>query len=82
MVLRHLIEHLVEADANEVNKHQFYDRPEPRLRGADGHSDEGSLGDRGVEHSLVAELAGQAPGCPEYPAEVGHILAEDHHRVV
>src|SRR5450755_4303130 len=82
MVLGHLVEDLVEANANEVDEHQLHNRPEPRLGRADRHAYECRLRDRRIEDSLVTESPGEPPGCSEDAAEVRDILAEDDDGVV
>ena len=63
-----VVQHLVHADADEVDEHQLADGSRPGGGGADGGADEGCFGQRRVQHALVAELLNQADGGAERPA--------------
>ena len=49
----------------------------PRMRQPDGGADDARLGQRGVQHPLLAEVLLQAVGDPEDAAELADVLA--HH---
>ena len=58
--LRHLVDDLVAADAEEIDEHQLRDRPQPSHRRTRGGTDEGALADRRIEDPTAAKL-GQQP---------------------
>ena len=70
----------VHADAEEVDEHQFDDRPHAGHRGADAGTDEGRLRDRGVADAPLPKLCEQARGRTEDAAIGGDILAHDEDR--
>ena len=83
-----LVEDLVEADAHEVDEHQFGDRPQPGGRGTDGRADERDLGDSGVSSTPVRPNCGirplvtpsappQASCSPVAAGAAGDVLAHD-----
>jgi hypothetical protein len=63
--LRHLVEDLVHADADEVGEHQFGDRAQAGERGAAGGADDRGLGDWRVDHAQLAEARQQPLGHAE-----------------
>ena len=81
-----LIHDLVQADAEEIDEHDFRHRPQPGHRGPCGRADEPALADGRVQHAFGAEppqqplghAEGAAPGillarCAGPP---GHVLAQ------
>ena len=67
-----VVEQLVHADADEIDEHQLGDGAHTGGSGADGGAHEGSFGERGVQHALVAELLNQAAGGAERAAPGVH----------
>ena len=57
--LRGVVDQLVGRDPDEVHDHDLGDRQHAVDGGADGRTDDGGLGDRGVEHPVVAVLRRQ-----------------------
>ena len=57
-------------------------RPEPAHREPDRGADDAGLGERGVEHALLAELGLQPLGDAEDAAERADVLAHQQHAVV
>ena len=76
-VLGHQVVDRIEADAEEVDEHQFHQGAHSVLRGPDGGTDEGSLGDRCVADALSPELVQQPAGVAIDAAEGGDVLAHD-----
>jgi len=66
--LGRVVQHLVHADADEVDEHQFGDGPHPGGSGADRCANESRLGQWRVQHPLVPELLDEADGGPERAA--------------
>ena len=88
--LRGLVEDLIEAHTEEIREHELGHRTHAGERRAIGGADDRGLGDRGVDHAVLAELRQQAFGDPEHPARrvalaggaaraARDILAEDDH---
>ena len=59
-----LVEQGIEATPQEPAEHQFGDGTQPGSRGPHRGSDEGSLGNGGVQNPLPAELVHQSLGYP------------------
>ena len=72
----------VERAGEEVRELDLDNRPLAHPGGADRRADEPLLGDRRVDHPVVAELLLQARGHPERAAEVTDVLAQQEHAVV
>ncbi len=72
----------VEGARDEVGELQLDDGPLAHPGGADGGADEALLGDRRVEHPLLAELLDQACRHPERAAEGADVLAEQEDALV
>ncbi len=68
--------------ADEVGELELDDRPLAHPGRADGGADEALLGDRRVDHALVAELLEEALRDAERPAEVADVLAEQEDALV
>src|SRR6266567_2627479 len=87
--LRGLIEDLIEADSEKVNEHQLCHGPQSRNSGSGRHSDDGALGDRGVNDALAAKLTHEASGdthdstisvIDSGPTSAsGNVLPDNHH---
>ena len=73
---------LIESRIDVVGELNFRDRPQAVDGHADGGGDDAALGDRRVEHAMLAVLALQAFGGAEHAAEIADILAHEHHRGV
>ena len=80
--LRHLADDLVEGRVDEAVELDLADRPVAAHRHPDRGADDAGLGQRGVDHPVLAEVLLQALGDPEDPAELADVLAgEDDLRV-
>ena len=55
----------------------LHDRPVAAQREADGRADDAGLGERGVDHPVLAEVLLQPVGDPEDAAELADVLAHD-----
>jgi len=77
--LRQLRDDLVEAGEHEPVELDLADRPEAADRQPHRRPDDARLGERGVEHALLAEILLQPVGHPEHPAEPPDVLAHDQH---
>ena len=73
---------LVERREDEAVELDLDDGPVAAHREADRRADDAGLGERGVEHALVAELGLQALGHAEHAAERADVLAHEQHLVV
>ena len=76
---RELADDLVVGRIDVVGELDLGDRPQAVDAHADRRADDAALGDRRVEHAVLAVLALQAVGDAEHAAEVAHVLAEHHH---
>ena len=74
-----LADDLVEGGIGEVGKLHLGDRAQAIDRGAHGGAGDHRLGERRVEHPLVAVLGPQAVGRAEDAALLADVLAQDHH---
>ena len=70
-----VVDHLVEREQAEVDRHHLDDRPHPAEGGADPRADEGRLGERGVPHALGAELVEQPEADGERASVAPDVLA-------
>ena len=77
---RQLAHDLIEARIDVVGELNFRDRPQAVHAHADGGGDDAALGDRRIEHAMLAVLALQAFGGAEHAAEIADVLAHQHHR--
>ena len=73
---------LVERGEDEPVELDLAHRPEPAHREADRGADDAGLGQRRVEHALLAELGLQPLGDAEHPAELADVFAHEQHAVV
>ena len=73
---------LVERARDEVGELELDDRPLAHPGGPDRGADEALLGDRRVDHALVAELLQEALRDAERAAEVADVLAEQEDALV
>ena len=67
---------------DEVRELDLGDRPQPVDRGTDRRPDDHRLGERRVDHAVVAELRPQAVGREEDASLLADVLAQDHDRLV
>ncbi len=77
--LRELGDDLVEGRENKPVELDFAHRPVAPEREPDRGTDDAGLGERGVEHSVLAEVLLQAVRDPEDAAELADVLAHDEH---
>ncbi len=75
--LRHLGDDLVVRRVDEAVELDLADRPVAADRQADRGADDAGLGQRGVDHPVLAEVLLQAVGDPEDAAELADVLAHD-----
>ena len=75
--LRHLRHDLVVRRVDEAVELDLADRPVAADGQADRGADDAGLGQRGVDHPLLAEVLLQAVGDPEDAAELADVLAHD-----
>jgi hypothetical protein len=73
---------LVEGLAPEAQELQLGDRDEAAHGESDGGADDDPLGQRHVDHAVLAEPGLQPVGGPEHPAVVADVLSEQHHPLV
>ena len=78
----HLARHLVHGLVGETQKLDLSHRNEAGHGQTNGRPDDHPLGERSVDHPVLAELLEQAFGSPEHPAVTGHVLAQDDYPVV
>ena len=76
MQLRRVIHELIHGQGDEVDKHDFNHRPEPRRCRADGETHDGAFADRRVDDAIGAKFLGQSFGDAEGAAK-GDVFAED-----
>jgi hypothetical protein len=81
-VLRHLVDDLLGADAEEVREHDLDHRSASGRRRADRRPHEPGLADGRVADALLAELVDQAARHLEDAAELADVLADHEHVVV
>src|SRR3546814_19135849 len=67
--LGRLVVDLVEADAHEIHEHQLGDRTQAGDRGAGSGTDDGALGNRGIDDPGWAELVVEAIGDAKHAAD-------------
>ncbi len=79
--LGRLVEQLVEADADEVEVHEFHHRAHPGHGGADSQAHDGGLGDGSVPDAIAKSIV-QTPGKPEHVSTRSHVDAGDEHPIV
>ncbi len=79
--LRRRVDEMIDGLHREVPGHELDDGLEPRHRRADAESGEAVLGDRGVDHALVAEFL-QQPLCHLVGALIFRDLLADHEHVL
>src|SRR6266851_1374415 len=87
--LRSLIEYLIEADSDKVNEHQLCYGPQSRNGGSGRHSNNGALGNWGVDNALASEFTHEASGDAHDstvgvidsgpPGASGDVLSDNHH---
>ena len=80
--LGRLAHQLVEGGVDEVGELDLRDRAEAGERQPDPDADDGRLGERRVDHALVAELRVQPVGRAEHAAARPDVLAQDQHPLV
>ena len=73
---------LIEARIDVVGELNFRHRPQPVHAHADGRGHDAPLGDRRIEHPMLAVLALQSLGGAKHAAEIADVLAHQHHRRV
>jgi hypothetical protein len=73
---------LVVGRVDEAVELDLTDRPVPSDRQADGGADDARLGQRRVDHPLLAEVLLQPVGDPEDAAELADVFAHDDDLVV
>ena len=76
---RQLADDLIEGGVGVVGELDLHHRLQPMHAHADGRTDDATLGDRRIQHPLLAVLALQTIGAAEHAAEVAHILAHQDH---
>ena len=80
--LRELAHDLVEGRVDEAVELDLADRPVAAHGKADGGADDAGLGERGVDHALLAEVLLQPVGDPEDAAELADVLTHHQHPLV
>jgi hypothetical protein len=75
--LRHLRHDLVVRGVDEAVELDLADRPVAADGQTDSGADDAGLGQRGVDHPLVAEVLLEPVGDPEDAAELADVLAHD-----
>ena len=73
------LDDLVVRRIDVVGELDLGDRPQAVDRHADRGGDDAALGDRRIEHAVLAVLALQAVGDAEHAAEVADVLAHHDH---
>src|SRR3984957_19773924 len=77
--LGELADDLVERGEDEAVKLDLAHRPVAAQRQADRGADDARLGQRGIDHAMLAEVLLQSVRHPEDAAELADILAHDHY---
>ncbi len=77
-----VVDHLVEREQAEVDRHHLDDRPHAAEGGTDPRTDEARLGERCVADALRAELVEEAEADGEGTAVAAHVLAHQEHPLI
>ncbi len=79
MNLRGLIDQLIHHQSQEIPEHDVDDRPQTRHRGSDANAGESSLGDWGIDDTLLSELLHEARQHLERGSRFGNVFPENTH---